>query len=277
MSAGPVAAGGGPGPLRIVSLCPSLSEAVVALGLLPRLVGRTKFCVFPASELAPVEPLGGTKDPRLERLRELAPDLVLMNAEENRREDHEWLEARGLRCHASLPKSPEDAAALLRELGTLLGAEPAGERLARGIEERLALLRQRAEAGPSPGRSFLGLIWRRPWMAFGPDTYASRLLEAAGGRNVLGAPEPRYPALSAEQIRALDPERVLLLSEPFPFAARHRLELEQATGLPPERFRAADGRLLTWHGPSTAPALDHAHELLAGPSAEPASSAPGAP
>jgi ABC-type Fe3+-hydroxamate transport system substrate-binding protein len=251
-------------PARLVSLCPSLSESVVALGLGAQLVGRTKFCVYPAAELAGVEPLGGTKDPRLERLLALAPDLVLMNAEENRREDHAWLLERGVACHASFPKSPADAAALLRELGALLGAEAAAEPLASAIEAKLTELDQRRAADAAP-RGFLGLIWRRPGMAFGPDSYASRLLEAAGGRNVLAAAEPRYPALEADQIRALDPERVLLLSEPFPFAAKHRQELEQATGLPAERFRFADGRLLTWHGPSTARALEHALDLLGSP------------
>jgi ABC-type Fe3+-hydroxamate transport system substrate-binding protein len=254
-------------------LCPSLSEAVVALGLGGRLVGRTKFCVYPAAELAGVEPLGGTKDPRLERVLELAPDLVLMNAEENRREDHAWLRERGIACHASLPKSPADAASLLRELGTLLGAEAAADPLARAIEAKLTELGQRRAKAAAPC-NFLGLIWRRPWMAFGPDTYASRLLETAGGRNVLAALEPRYPALEGAQIRALDPERVLLLSEPFPFADRHLQELAQATGLPAERYRFADGRLLTWHGPSTARALDHALELLERPASDRSAVAP---
>ncbi|HEX8432720.1 MAG TPA: helical backbone metal receptor, partial [Longimicrobium sp.] len=85
--------------MRIVSLCPSLTELVFDLGRGADLVGRTKFCVHPADGVEGVERVGGTKNPKIERIIEIAPDLVLLNEEENRREDAEALESAGIRCH----------------------------------------------------------------------------------------------------------------------------------------------------------------------------------
>ena len=107
--------------MRLVSLCPSLTELVFDLGLGGDLVGRTKFCIHPADGVAAVERVGGTKNPKVARIIELAPDLVLLNAEENRREDADALVRAGLRVHVSMPRDAAETAAMVRSIAGALG------------------------------------------------------------------------------------------------------------------------------------------------------------
>src|ERR671938_938029 len=120
--------------MRIVSLCPSLTELVFDLGRGDTLVGRTKFCVHPADRVGAVPSVGGTKNPKVDRIVALAPDLVLLNEEENRREDAEALRAAGIACHVSFPKSVVETAAMVRSIALSLDAHDAGERIAADIE-----------------------------------------------------------------------------------------------------------------------------------------------
>lgn len=245
--------------MRLISLCPSLTETVFELGCAALLVGRTRYCVEPADQVDAIETLGGTKDPDLARIIKLAPDLVLLNQEENRVEDHEALLEAGLNCHVSYPRTPHDVPALLRDLGSVLGATQPGAQLASELEAQLASL---PDAGPAPV-SFIYLVWRKPWMAAGADTFASALLETAGGRNAIqGSSADRYPSLTPDLITQAAPALVLLSSEPFPFEASHARELARATGLPLERFLQVDGQLLSWHGARTLAGLPYAAGVL---------------
>lgn len=251
--------------MRIVSLCPSLTELVYALGRGDTLVGRTKFCVHPADQVDGVETVGGTKNPAIARILALAPDLVLMNEEENRREDAEALARAGVRLHVSFPRDAQQTADTVRALGAALAADGPAACIATDIEARSARVQaavaRRAAAG-HPAVRWAYLIWRRPWMAVNRDTFVHALLAQAGGENVFGALRTRYPEVSAEQLTAADPAVVFLASEPFPFAERHADELAEATGLPRERFRLVDGELLSWHGARTPAGIDYAAQLL---------------
>ncbi|MGI9037665.1 MAG: helical backbone metal receptor [Gemmatimonadota bacterium] len=246
--------------MRIVSLCPSLTELVFDLGLGDDLVGRTKFCVHPADRVGDVEKVGGTKNPKVERIVELAPDLVLLNEEENRIEDAEALRAAGLRCHTSMPMTVDATAAMVRSIGAAVDRTDAAEDIAADIERRAGRVRE-AAAGRAPVR-FAYLIWRDPIMAVSDDTFVSALLEMAGGVNVLAGAGERYPTIASEALGAADPDIVLLSSEPFPFREEHRDELVAATGLPAERFRFADGELLSWHGSRTPAGIDYAEKVV---------------
>jgi iron complex transport system substrate-binding protein len=117
------------------------------------------------------------------------------------------------------------------------------------------------------------LIWRRPWMAAGGDTFVSALLEQAGGENVFArhpADRPeRYPTVTEAELAAADPSLVLLATEPFPFAERHVQELAEATNLSRERFRIVDGELLSWHGSRTVAGVDYAAAVLGTPVSDP--------
>lgn len=231
--------------MRVVSLCPSTTETVFDLGRGDRLVGRTRYCIEPAGEVEAVEEVGGTKDPDVARIVELGPDLVLLNEEENRVEDHDELVVAGVPCHVGFPRAPADVPELLRDLGRRLEAEEEAEAHARALERALAAAR------PARETSFVYVIWRKPWMLAGRDTFVGALLETVGGRNAWAADGARYPTFEPEGLRALDPERVLLSSEPFPFQQRHADELSARSGLARERFRLVDGQDLSWHGTRT--------------------------
>lgn len=228
-------------PQRIVSLVPSTTESLFALGVGPQVVGVTRFCVHPAEQVATRVRVGGTKDLDLDRLAALDPDLVVANAEENSRE---MFDAIGERwpLYVAFPRTLDQALADLHDLGALVHRPaPAAEWVARITAQR-ALLPQRAP------RRVVYLIWRRPWMAVSPDTFISQLLGEAGLVNALPVDGPRYPELTPAGLAALAPDRVLLSSEPFPFQDKHIDELAQASGLPRDRFRLADGELCSWHG-----------------------------
>jgi iron complex transport system substrate-binding protein len=244
--------------VRVVSLCPSLTESVFRLGRGGDLVGRTKFCVQPADAVAAVERVGGTKNPKIERIVALAPDVVLMNEEENRREDADALRAAGMRVVSSFVRDVRGVVEVLRQLGAVLGAEDEAGALADAIAARARAIAIRAAGRPPV--TFAYLIWRDPLMTVGPGTYVDALLTLAGGHNVVATSADRYPQISADTLASA--ARILLSSEPFPFAERHRQELAVATGLPIDRFALVDGELLSWHGARTLEGLDYAERAL---------------
>jgi ABC-type Fe3+-hydroxamate transport system substrate-binding protein len=248
-------------PERIVSLVPSLTEALFALGLGPRVVGVTDWCVHPAEAVARLPHVGGTKNPDLDAIRALAPDLVIANREENTRRDVERLEAMGLVVWVTYPRGVDDAVALLREIAERGGRTAELESVVVPIE---AALRE-ARADRRPGRSFFCPFWKRPWMAVGEDTYAHDLLTLCGGRNVFaGHGERRYPRVRTEEIVRASPEVILLPDEPYAFGAEDVAELR---GLPVPAARSGrihliDGTLVSWYGPRTGRAIETLRPLL---------------
>ena len=246
--------------MRLVSLCPSLTELVFDLGRGPDLVGVTEWCVHPADGVAKVEKVGGTKNPKVARIVELRPDLVLMNDEENRRADADALLAAGLRVLSSLPRDCAGTAEMVRSIGAALDRAREAESIALDIETRSARVRATA-IGRAPVR-FAYLIWRKPWMAASADTFASSLLDQAGGVNVFAASKERYPEITPDELARTMPDRVFLCTEPFPFEVKHVEELAQLTGLARERFVIADGEYLSWHGSRTPAGIDYAAALL---------------
>jgi ABC-type Fe3+-hydroxamate transport system substrate-binding protein len=246
--------------VRIVSLCPSLTELAFALGRGDELVGITEWCVHPADEVGAVEKVGGTKTPDVARIVELAPDVVLLNEEENRVEDARALRAAGVACHTSFPRTVEETADMVRDIGAALDARCEAERIALDVERRAA--RVRSAAAGLREVPFAYLIWRKPWMSVNGDTFASALLALAGGRNVFAGAAARYPEVTTDELAARAPELVLLCTEPFPFESKHADELSAATGLARERFAIADGEYLSWHGSRTPDGIDYAERLI---------------
>ena len=247
--------------MQIVSLCPSLTELVFDLGLGEDLVGITRFCVHPADRVGAVEQVGGTKDPDIARIIELAPDVVLLNEEENRVEDAEALSSAGVPSHVSFPRTVRDTAEMVRSIGARLERPTEAETIARDIELRRDRVGARA-SGTAPVR-WAYMIWRKPWMAVNRDTFTHDLLALAGGENVFADADERYPEVTLAELTGSDPGLVLLGSEPFPFEAKHADELAEATGLPRERFVLADGEYLSWHGSRTPDGIDYAEALIA--------------
>jgi ABC-type Fe3+-hydroxamate transport system substrate-binding protein len=246
--------------MKVVSLCPSLTELVFALERGLDLVGVTDYCVHPAELVRGIEKVGGTKNPDVARIVALAPDLVLMNREENRSEDANALRAAGVSVHDSMPRTVTETSDMVRSIAAALSRVREGERIVAAIEARLSAAR--ARAGSAAPVRFAYLIWRKPWMSVNGDTFASDMLVQAGGENVFAARPVRYPEVTPEQLAETAPELVLLSSEPFPFEEKHADELARLAGLPRASFALADGEYLSWHGSRTPDGIDHASLLL---------------
>lgn len=222
-------------PRRVVSLVPSVTETLFELGAGQTVVGITDFCIFPPALELPR--LGGTKNPRVDEIRALEPDLVHMNLEENLRRHAEAIEEFAP-VFVSEPKSVEDVAALIEALGVLHACRERADAIA-------AELRQEQANMPRERFTFACPIWKKPWMWCGGDTYVSRLVESAGGVNVLAERE-RYPSLELEEVLALGPDVIYLPDEPYVFTA------EDAAGIRgPRVVGPFPGHLFTWHGTRT--------------------------
>ncbi|MEO6710033.1 MAG: helical backbone metal receptor, partial [Planctomycetota bacterium] len=246
--------------MRIVSLCPSLTELVFDLGRGGDLVGITDWCVHPVERVGAIEKVGGTKTPKIQRILELAPDLVLMNEEENRIEDAQALEKGGLRLHVSMPRDAAATAAMVRSIGAALGKPDDAERIASDIEARTRRVVARARGKTIVTWAYL--IWRKPWMSVNRDTFVSALLDQAGARNVFADAAERYPTIEVSDLIAKAPRIVFLCTEPFPFKDKYCDELADLTGFDRDRFVIADGELLSWHGSRTPRGIDYAEDLI---------------
>jgi iron complex transport system substrate-binding protein len=232
-------------PRRIVSLCPSITETLVAIGGLPRLVAATRYCVRPQGLLWGLPRIGGTKNPDLRRIRDLAPDLVFANQEENRREDVLALREAGIEVDVSFPRRVAEVPEAIRGWGRRLGEEMSAEGLASRIESQLTAL----ESEPPPGTfRFAYWIWRNPWMTVSGDTYVSDLLSLAGGVNVFAGEGDRYPVGRPEESLERDAGIHFFPSEPYPFREeKHAEEVARIFGDRARRLFVA-GDDLSWHG-----------------------------
>ena len=247
-------------PERIVSLVPSLTEALFTFGVGGRLVGRTRYCTQPPRLVGRVAKVGGTKKVDVERVLSLEPELVVAVREENTREDIEGLKEAGVPVFVGAPETVEDALVMMRELAEQVGA-PEAEAVLGPIERVYGMLRgmeRRAEA-----RRVFAPIWKEPYMSVGLDTYVHDVLETCGGENVCGG-STRYPVVDLGEVEDLEPEVVLLPDEPYPFSAEDLPEF-YALDVPAareDRIYLVDGKLLTWYGPRMASSLLQLSALL---------------
>jgi ABC-type Fe3+-hydroxamate transport system substrate-binding protein len=228
--------------MRVVSLVPSLTETLLAWGVRP--VACTRFC-----EQASITHVGGTKDPEIDQIVSLAPDLVVMDEEENRREHAEELEAAGVHVHVSAVRSLEDVRGALKGLAERVGLDTADVTIP-PIEA--------PRSRPAEGLRVFVPIWKRPWMTLNGDNYGASLLSALGVVNVFDGEAKRYPVVSLEDAAAADPHAVLAPSEPYPFGPRHVKEL---TSVAPVVL--VDGQDLFWWGVRTSAAMRRLGERLA--------------
>lgn len=247
-------------PRRLVSLVPSVTELICSLGGANRLVGVTDYCTEPSTVVAGLAKVGGTKTPNCERILGMRPDVVLANAEENRREDYDRLVAGGVRVYVTFPSTVREAAQSIRRLGGLLGLEREAMWLADRIDETLRRLGK-----PRRRARFFCPIWRNPWMSFNRETFAHDLLFQAGGENVCGDETARYSVVTLPAIAARSPEILLLPDEPYRFSEKHRSSLVPLDDTPAcraGRVHFVDGKALSWYGPRTPAALDYFATLL---------------
>src|ERR1700744_5796411 len=244
---------------RIVSLVPSITELLCDLGLSEQLVGRTGFCIHPWETVKTIAKVGGTKDLRFDRIRELEPTHVVVNGDENRKEDAEALAEFIPNVVVTHPLAPRDNLALYRQMGETFEVEAEAERLCGEFEEAY----ERALSNRGPERKVLYLIRRDPWMTISSDTYISQTLALFNWQtqpSSFSHPEGdkrtrvRYPEVDLADFAAV--ALVLLRSEPFHFKEHH---VEEVEALLPGAGKVAliDGEMTSWDGSRAIRGLDY--------------------
>jgi len=224
-------------PKRIVSVVPSQTELLFDLGVGDSVVGTTWFCVHP-EDARKKTPVGGTKNLKLEKIASQHPDLILANKEENNQQQIEWLAER-FPVWISDIRTLEDAIEMIRNAGEMTGKKDEANDIIFRIKASLQI------DFPIHAKRTLYLIWKDPYMSTGTDTFISSVMKHLGFINVI-ATETRYPELSIEDIKLLNPELVMLSSEPFPFKEKHIRELKNI--LPDTKVVLVNGEMFSWYG-----------------------------
>jgi ABC-type Fe3+-hydroxamate transport system substrate-binding protein len=227
-------------PLRIVSLVPSITELLHYLGLEAVTVGITQFCLHPPHWKADKTIIGGTKTVKLPKVESLRPTLVIASKEENVQAQVETL-AQHCPVYLTDVQNLPGALQMIQEIGRLTGTEAAAETLVQELNNRFAAI---ASLQQYPVDTAY-LIWRKPYMTVGGDTFIHHLLQLAGCRNVFGQ-QARYPTVTPAQLTEAGCKVLLLSSEPYPFKDKHIAELQEQ--LPHVRILLADGELFSWYG-----------------------------
>lgn len=261
-------------PRRVVSLVPSDTDNVAALGCGSALVGCTDWCELPKDLVMRLPRIGGTKNPSIDKICDLSPDLVLANQEENTRSDLEELARRGVPVYIAFPKRVAEGFRHLETLSRVF--DVAGDPSVRALLERADRelhAAQEAQGRSAPIKTFCP-IWMTPLMTINGQTFISDMLELCGAENVfagrarryplaadLGSAPPlspdkvgdrdvRYPRVTLDEVVARAPDLVLLPDEPHPFteedaAVFRRLEIPAARS---GRVVRAEGKDLCWYG-----------------------------
>lgn len=240
-------------PKRIISLVPSQTELLSYLGLNTETVGITKFCVHPNDWVLHKKRIGGTKNPNLELIRELKPDLIIANKEENNKSDVENL-ANDFPVWVTDVKNINETLGMIKDIGKLTQKTECSNFLVTEILEKIK------NNPPLKAKKTKGvyLIWQDPYMTIGGDTYIHEMLDFAGVDNVFEK-EIRYPELSDLVEVMKKSELVLLSSEPYPFSQKHVNHLNML--FPNKKILLVDGEMFSWYGPRLLESIPYLNNL----------------
>ena len=203
-------------PKRIVSVCPAITETLFSLGLDKKIVGRTKYCIFPKGTVDQVPIVGGTKEANFEKVRELQPDLIFAEKEENTEEMVLELE-KIAPVFVMEVKSVQDAYRFITTLGEVTGTTETANLLLASCQKSFQSIENKEN-----GKAAY-VIWRKPYMVVGGTTYINDVLQTMGFHNPFTQEESRYPAVTNDQLADAKLDKLFLASEPFPFQEKHPL------------------------------------------------------
>jgi ABC-type Fe3+-hydroxamate transport system substrate-binding protein len=236
---------------RIVSLVPSQTELLYDLGLDREVVGITKFCIHPADWRKRKTIIGGTKQFDLEAIHKLKPDLIIGNKEENYQEGIETL-MRDYPVWMSDIYKLDDAFMMIEQVGMLTDKHERAGQLVQEIKEQFSTIKTFNR------QQVLYLIWRKPWMAAGQNTFINNMLTLSGLVNCVTV--DRYPELSTALIEQLNPDFIFLSSEPYPFKEKHKDELQRI--FPDAKAILVDGEMFSWYGSRLLKFPSYLHSLI---------------
>ncbi|QTD42853.1 ABC transporter substrate-binding protein [Sporosarcina sp. Te-1] len=226
-------------PKRVISLCPGITDTLFALGLEQEIVGRTRFCKYPEDQVQSVPAVAGTKDLKLDAILAAAPDLVILEKEENTKEMAELLEQH-VPVYVAEVQTIHEAYQMIETMGDLTNRKHEAKKLMAEIRDRFDHLTNRA------GARAAYVIWKKPYMVVGKDTYIQDVLQRLGFENPFRQKEGRYPTVTPEDFQQAGLETIFLASEPYPFKEKH---LEEFKKMAPEaEIVLIDGEMF-WYGP----------------------------
>ena len=239
--------------MKIISLVPSLTELLFHLGLEDQVVGRTKFCIHPSDKVKSVTKIGGTKNVNIEKVIALNPDLILANKEENTKADIEALQE-SCKVHVTEIANFKQAIFAIDDIGLMTNTADKATSLIEEIERSFSIIKP---APQSPKVCYL--IWQKPYMSIGNDTYIHDMLKNCGFESI-SKDKTRYPTLTIEKIKESRPDYIFLSSEPFPFKQKHIDDLQLE--LPSAKIILVDGEYFSWYGSRMVGAAKYFSELI---------------
>ena len=238
--------------MKIISLVPSITEALFDLGLTENeVIGRTKFCIHPNEKVKNVEIIGGTKNLNIEKIKALKPDLILANKEENAKEQVEIL-MKDFKVIVYNTETIEDNYYLVKNLGLLFNKEERAQIFNLKIYEVL----NQAKINSKIKTAYL--IWKNPYMTVGSDTFIHNILSEIGFENIFKN-QTRYPEIQTEDL--VEADVIMLSSEPFPFKEKHIGELKEFH--PDKKIMIVDGEAFSWYGTHIAKCESYFRDLIA--------------
>lgn len=224
--------------MKIISVVPSITETLFDFGFSSKeIIGRTKFCIHPENKVKEILRIGGTKTLNINAINALQPDLIIANKEENEKCQIEEL-MNNHNVFLSEVSNLEENEVFLKELGKLLDKVDVSEKI---IEEINAVFNSFTRVNVSKKVAYL--IWRKPYMTVGSDTFIHSVLEKLGFENVFKE-QKRYPTIIPEDLK--EAEYIFLSSEPYPFKEKHIVELQKE--VPNSKIILVDGEAFSWFG-----------------------------
>lgn len=240
-------------PERIVSLVPSQTELLYDLGLEERVVGITKFCIHPNEWFKTKNRVGGTKTVNFEKIATLKPDLIIANKEENTQSEIEALQ-KIYPVYTSDINSLEESFNMIAAIGEITNTSAKAITIVNQVATDFENLKPL-----EPTKSVLYFIWQQPFMSIGTDTFINDMLSRCGVKNAL-TDKIRYPELSEEQIKVINPDLIFLSSEPFPFKEKHIKDFQEIC--PKAKVVLVDGEMFSWYGSRLTKAKDYFVDLI---------------
>lgn len=231
-------------PQRVISLCPSITETLIEMGV--NVVGRTKFCIHPKEKIKNIAVVGGTKQVHYDKIDELMPDLIVCEKEENTLEIVQTLEKK-YPVYVVNVESWYDGIQMIKNLGNLFDKAVITNEWLQNIPERLTPIFYQ--------KKVVYLIWYNPIMTVGKTTYINDVLNQLGAFNSFESYDSRYPMITIEEIQKVNPDYLLLSSEPFPFKQKHIDEFQKL--LPATAIQLVDGEMFSWYGVRMQKAVDY--------------------
>lgn len=229
-------------PKRIISLVPSQTELLFDLGLNEEVTGITSYCIHPKDWVDCKTIVGGTKKLNIEKIHELKPDLIIGNKEENQKDQILQLK-KYFPVWMSNIKTLEEALEMIESIGEITGKNKRSLEIQNNIKEQFSHFKLSAQLS-KPATSVLYLIWKKPYLCAGTDTFIDHMLQICGLNNLISG--SRYPEITEEQIQQLNPAIIFLSSEPYPFKNKHIEELEHIC--PNAKVVLVDGEMFSWYG-----------------------------